>query len=149
VRFADTVAELARVPERVFLEVGPGATLAGMVRRHPDCAGRTVIATLDEPGREPDAALFRGAAGALWAAGAPVKLGALWQGERRRRIPLPTYPFERRRHWADAEPEAAPSPSIAASEVVSVAPWGGRVGANAGVEPAVAAVNGSNGRGMG
>jgi acyl transferase domain-containing protein len=39
-----------------------------------------------------------------------VGLGALWRGERRRRVPLPTYPFERTRHWIDAEPEPAGAP---------------------------------------
>jgi len=33
----------------------------------------------------------------------PVDWQALHQGERRRRVPLPTYPFERRRHWIEPE----------------------------------------------
>jgi acyl transferase domain-containing protein len=101
VRFADALAELARVPERVFLEVGPGTALAGLVRRHPACAGRMVASTLAGAAGEPEPARLLRAAGALWAAGAPVRLGALHAGERRRRVPLPTYPFERSRHWMD------------------------------------------------
>jgi acyl transferase domain-containing protein len=155
VRFADAVAELARVPERVFLEVGPGATVAGLVRRHPACGGRTVIATLAEPGAEPDAALLRRAAGELWTAGAPVRLGALWQSERRRRVPLPTYPFERSRHWIDADPEPADALPTARSgdDALASAPWDAHAAANGngtgmemqtGASPAAA-----GGRGMG
>ncbi|HEX6373717.1 MAG TPA: type I polyketide synthase [Longimicrobium sp.] len=107
VRFADALAELARVPERVFLEVSPGTALAGLVRRHPACAGRTTVSTLDGAGAEPEPAQLLRAAGALWAAGVPVRLEALHAGERRRRIPLPTYPFERRRYWMDLSADPA------------------------------------------
>ena len=123
VRFGDQVAELARVPERVFVEIGPGATLAALVRRHPACDGRIVISTLDGEAQEPEPARFRAAAGALWAAGAAIDLGALWQGERRRRIPLPTYPFERVRHWADAVPEPSDAPRAVALDELSAEPW--------------------------
>ncbi|HVH13273.1 MAG TPA: acyltransferase domain-containing protein, partial [Longimicrobium sp.] len=101
VRFADAVGELARVPGRVFLEVSPGTALAGLVRRHPACAGRTVISTLDGAGEEPEPAGFLRAAAGLWVAGAPVHLSALHAGERRRRVPLPVYPFQRQRYWMD------------------------------------------------
>ena len=101
VRFADAVAELARVPERVFLEVSPGTALAALVRRHPACAGRRVVSTLDGAGGEPEPARFLHAAGALWTAGVPLRLEALHAGERRRRVPLPPYPFQRRRYWMD------------------------------------------------
>jgi len=39
--------------------------------------------------------------GKLWLAGAVVPWQSLWQDERRLRIPLPTYPFERQRYWID------------------------------------------------
>ena len=39
------------------------------------------------------------ALGARWLAGAEVDWRALHAGERRRRVPLPTYPFQRQRHW--------------------------------------------------
>jgi acyl transferase domain-containing protein/acyl carrier protein len=39
--------------------------------------------------------------GTLWARGVPVDWEAFYAGEQRRRIELPTYPFERRRYWFD------------------------------------------------
>jgi amino acid adenylation domain-containing protein/FkbM family methyltransferase len=48
------------------------------------------------------AALERGLGrlGRLWVAGVRLDWPALWRG-RRRRVPLPTYPFERRRYWIE------------------------------------------------
>ncbi|HEX2092676.1 MAG TPA: beta-ketoacyl synthase N-terminal-like domain-containing protein [Longimicrobiaceae bacterium] len=42
-----------------------------------------------------------------WAGGAEVDWTALHQGERRRRVPLPTYPFERRSYWVHPRAPAA------------------------------------------
>ena len=45
------------------------------------------------------------ALGRLWLAGVPVDWDAYHGGERRRRVPLPGYPFQRERYWlADAGP---------------------------------------------
>ncbi|MDY7092840.1 MAG: beta-ketoacyl synthase N-terminal-like domain-containing protein [Acidobacteriota bacterium] len=41
--------------------------------------------------------------GNLWLAGAPVSWRGLYQDERRLRLPLPTYPFERERIWAEPQ----------------------------------------------
>ncbi|MDE2921644.1 MAG: SDR family NAD(P)-dependent oxidoreductase [Acidobacteriota bacterium] len=44
---------------------------------------------------------FLEAAAAAYEAGLPVSFAGLFAGENRRRISLPGYPFERRRHWVD------------------------------------------------
>ncbi len=41
-------------------------------------------------------------AGRRWLAGEPFDAAELFAGQKRRRIPLPTYPFERHRYWIDA-----------------------------------------------
>ncbi len=43
--------------------------------------------------------------GGLWRAGVEPDWTALHASERRRRVPLPTYPFERERCWVDPVPE--------------------------------------------
>ena len=43
----------------------------------------------------------------LWVTGAEVRWKGLYRGQRRKRVPLPSYPFERRRHWLEA-PEPVP-----------------------------------------
>ena len=47
---------------------------------------------------QPDGA-FAAAVAAAYEAGLPVSFAGLFAGEARRRISLPTYPFQRRRHW--------------------------------------------------
>jgi acyl transferase domain-containing protein/acyl carrier protein len=105
VRFGDGLAELLGQAERILLEVGPGQSLVAFARQHPawdgDARRLALPALRHEFLREPDTAFLLGAVGRLWLAGAEIDWEALQTGERRRRIPLPTYPFERESHWFD------------------------------------------------
>ncbi|HEX4494597.1 MAG TPA: amino acid adenylation domain-containing protein [Thermoanaerobaculia bacterium] len=107
VRFGEGLATLALETGGVLLEVGPGRALTTLARRHPATADRPALATLrpaGDAGTDPESLLR--ALGQLWLAGAPVDWPAFYAGERRRRLPLPTYPFERRRYWLEAKPMA-------------------------------------------
>jgi amino acid adenylation domain-containing protein len=111
VRFAAGVAELLREQSRVLLEVGPGQTLATLARQHP--RRPLAISSLRHPrDPRPDLDVLLAALGRLWMAGVPIDWDGFYAGERRRRCALPTYPFERQRHWVEpAEPRsAAPRP---------------------------------------
>ncbi|MGW5019744.1 SDR family NAD(P)-dependent oxidoreductase [Streptomyces cacaoi] len=116
VRFADGAARLWGRPGRVFLEVGPGRTLGSLAlqARPPEAAADVrVLASLParhEPG--PEDRFLMTTLGELWLAGAPVDWEAVHRHERPARIPLPVYPFERRRHWP--EPPAGAAASAAA-----------------------------------
>ncbi|MFN7960162.1 MAG: SDR family oxidoreductase [Thermoanaerobaculia bacterium] len=102
VRFAAVLERLAARPELALVEVGPGQSLATLARRHPALEGRVVLPSL--PAAEsgaPDYPALLSALGGLWAAGLGPRFEALYEGERRRRVPLPGYPFERRRHWVE------------------------------------------------
>ncbi|HST61353.1 MAG TPA: aminotransferase class III-fold pyridoxal phosphate-dependent enzyme, partial [Longimicrobium sp.] len=107
VRFADGVGTLLDDPDRVLLEVGPGDTLGTFARRHARAdAGRVIVRSLPRADRPDDSALtLLEAAGALWTAGVEVDGSAL-RGARRR-IPLPTYPFDRTEYRV--LPKRAPS----------------------------------------
>ena len=112
VRFADGIGELAKDPRRVFLEVGPSRTLSTLARQHtamgPD---RLVLPMLRHAQQaEPDAACVMSAVGRLWAGGVSVDWRAFYAEERRRRVILPTYPFERKRYWLDVKAFGAPAP---------------------------------------
>src|SRR5262249_15722458 len=66
-----------------------------------------IVSTLaDGFSGEGDALSLAAAQGAMWISGAALDWSAVHSGERRRRVPLPTYPFERKRFWL----ETAPSP---------------------------------------
>ncbi len=101
-RFADGVSELLRAPGRVLLEVGPG-NLASLARRQATAAGVPVVSSTRRPGETgSDAGALACALGRLWTAGVRIDWRRVHGDERRRRIPLPTYPFERQRFWIDA-----------------------------------------------
>ncbi|MGD2043330.1 MAG: beta-ketoacyl synthase N-terminal-like domain-containing protein, partial [Acidimicrobiia bacterium] len=100
VRFADCLSTLLEEPDRVFLEVGPGRTLGSLTRMHPAKTRQTdVVSTTRHPEEaKPDSLFLMESVGQLWAAGVSID----WQGvhahQLRRRVPLPTYPFERQRY---------------------------------------------------
>ncbi|MBV9533486.1 MAG: aminotransferase class III-fold pyridoxal phosphate-dependent enzyme, partial [Bradyrhizobium sp.] len=103
VRFAEGAARLFDDPTRILLEVGPGQTLTTLVRQHPGRKASQVIVTslgLSSDGSNATSAILL-AAGKLWAAGADLNWPAIHGGARRCRIPLPTYPFERKRYWIE------------------------------------------------
>jgi acyl transferase domain-containing protein/acyl carrier protein len=79
-------------------------------------------ADLGDRERSESAALLE-AVGRLWQAGVTVDWGALHEGERRRRVPLPAYPFERQRHWVEPAPLTTAS-SEAHPGVAALAPGG-------------------------
>ncbi|WP_062537154.1 type I polyketide synthase, partial [Mizugakiibacter sediminis] len=110
VRFAAALRQLLDAPSRTLLEVGPRATLTTLARQQLGGArpGIAAVASLaDSPDNERAALLA--AAGALWCRGAAIAPQAFDRRARRRRIVLPTYPFERQRLWV--EPAVAPAPA--------------------------------------
>jgi acyl transferase domain-containing protein/acyl carrier protein len=103
VRFSSCVLELLKDPDRIFLEVGPGQTLSTFAKQHSDGSkGRVVLSSLRHPKEEKsDVAFILNTLGRLWLAGVQVDWSGFYKGERRHRIPLPTYPFERQRYWPE------------------------------------------------
>ena len=102
------MAKLLKDSRRAFLEVGPGETLTKLVRQQPGRAtSQAVIASLARGGDgAADMQSMLGAAGRLWMTGATFDWDGIHGRARRLRVPLPTYPFERLRHWVDpARPE--------------------------------------------
>jgi non-ribosomal peptide synthase protein (TIGR01720 family) len=109
VRFGDGLAELFKEPDSVLLEVGPSRTLMTIARWHPSkAAGQTVVTTLPHPEkRDADLSFLLHSLGRLWLSGVEVNWGEFYAGESRQRIPLPAYPFERRRYWIDGRRQGA------------------------------------------
>src|ERR1022692_235387 len=105
VRFGEGISEILRGGEKVLVEVGPGQGLGSVVKQHPEYQRRNetvVISTMRTVyGREADQEVLLGALGKLWLAGAEIDWATYYRQEKRRRIPLPTYPFERHRFWIE------------------------------------------------
>jgi len=105
IRFSDGMKTLLATPERVFLEVGPGRILSSLVRAQPDVkAGQPAFSSLRHPDEKvSDTAYFLTVLGRLWSVGLKIAADLLWKGERRQRVPLPTYAFQHQRYFIDAE----------------------------------------------
>ncbi|HEY9824698.1 MAG TPA: alpha/beta fold hydrolase [Stenomitos sp.] len=109
VRFGEAIAELLTEPNWIFLEVGLGRTLTGLVRRHPHYQGQSLLNSLSLIPNIPEAQALLSTLGQLWLRGVPCKWKRYYRGETRQRIPLPTYPFERQRYWMDPPKEGSMS----------------------------------------
>ncbi len=115
VRFTQNLAALAQ-RNRFLLEVGPGEALIGIARQQmPNSAMAPSLGA--ENRRSSDEIIFLEAAARAWESGVALSWQALQPGAPGRRIPLPTYPFERQRYWIEP---AAPAESKLIQGVPSV-----------------------------
>jgi len=102
VRFADGARELLNEP-RLLLEVGPGQTLSGLIKQQIKPSGKHSVVSSMTRG---NGSSLMHALGKLWLNGVEVNWTKVYEGEQRRRVALPTYPFERKRFWIE-QPEVA------------------------------------------
>ncbi|RBM20492.1 type I polyketide synthase [Streptomyces sp. PT12] len=114
VQFAAGVAHCAAEHVDVYVELGPGQVLGGLVRQNlPLNAHPTVLGTLPAPwpatGRGDEATAVLETCGRLWERGVDLDWSALGPGGGRL-VSLPPYPFQRTRYW----PERTVSPATRA-----------------------------------
>ncbi|MBR8835866.1 MAG: KR domain-containing protein [Stigonema ocellatum SAG 48.90 = DSM 106950] len=103
VRFSEGITELLKDTERILLEVGPGRTLSTFTMRH-QIEAQVVLSSIRHPqDQQSDVAFLLNTLGRLWLAGVQVDWSEFYADQRRHRIPLPTYPFERLRYWIAPE----------------------------------------------
>lgn len=103
VRFTDNLSAILQEMSPVLLEVGPGTTLTSLARRHPEKKlNTTILASLPHPREEvPDLNFILNTVGRLWLVGKTIDWKNYYANERRLRLSLPLYPFERKRYWLD------------------------------------------------
>ncbi len=99
VRFADAVETLVQQGAGAFLEIGPEPVLCAMAQETLEAqeSRAAPIPTLREGRPEPEA--LATALATAHAAGAKLDWRAFFKGTGAKRVPLPTYPFQRRRYW--------------------------------------------------
>lgn len=104
VLFSDGIQTLLSGTIRVFLEVGPGNTLTSLLRQHSaHTPQHLILQSLCHPKEQKsDLALLLWALGRYWRVGGKVDWQSFSAQEHRKRVPLPTYPFERQRYWIAA-----------------------------------------------
>lgn len=103
VRFGDGMLALAKLECQTFLEIGPHPVLLPIAQI---CLGAksksaTWIAALNR--QKPDAESISEMLVALYLAGHNVDWTAVHSDASWRRIPLPTYPFQRKRYWIEED----------------------------------------------
>ena len=106
VRFAAGMSALHAEGQRLFLEIGPSPTLAALGRRAiddgPECAWLPSL----QRGRDDWQTILQ-SLGELYVRGVEVDWAGFERDYARRKVALPTYPFERLRHWVRL-PDPAP-----------------------------------------
>ncbi|HWP42126.1 MAG TPA: SDR family NAD(P)-dependent oxidoreductase, partial [Blastocatellia bacterium] len=110
VRFADGISELLKAGKSIFLEVGPGNTLCSLALQQAADRGVDIVALPSMRhayNRQEDMPFLLDTLGKLWLAGAHIDWNGYYAGERRRRVTLPTYPYERKRHWIEPQPQTS------------------------------------------
>ena len=121
VRFSPALRTvLAKHEAGVVVEIGPRGTLATLARQHTATgAGKSApvaISSLQET-PESEAASLTLAHGRLWTLGIELPVSVASPAHDRRRVRLPTYPFERKRYWI----EAGRGPLVAAASGAAAA----------------------------
>jgi len=103
VRFHEAIDAVIERTDGLLLEVGPGQALTDLVKRsRPKRECPTLVATCRHEKRpQSDGDLLLSSLARLWLAGVAVDWRGVYARERRRRLQLPTYPFERKRYWIE------------------------------------------------
>ena len=110
-RFSDALHELWKFENPVLVEAGPGRTLGVLAMQHPDRRHASVPVAVSSIRHhyenQSDVEFLWHAIGKLWVSGTAVKWEGVHTGGHRRRVSLPTYPFERQNYWMEATPGSA------------------------------------------
>lgn len=112
VLFSSAVATLQSSGPALLVEVGPGHTLASLMRSDGNVRGSSsVVLTTTGPASVPawDRHDLLETLGRLWVEGLDVDLAARDRGLALRRVPLPGYPYQRRRLWIERDPNHKPT----------------------------------------
>jgi len=107
-RFSDALQELWRLNDPILLELGPGRTLGVLAMQHPDrrsAADPVNISSMRHHyENQSDIEFLLQSVGRLWLYGSEIRWQSLYPKKKRRRLSLPTYPFERKKYWIENTP---------------------------------------------
>ncbi|RCJ27415.1 polyketide synthase [Nostoc sp. ATCC 43529] len=97
IKLSHSISQLLEQFEGVFLEVGAEQNLGLDIN-----AKQHVLTSLPQ-NQQSDVSFLLQTLGQLWLFGVNIDWSEFYSEERRHRLPLPTYPFERQRYWIDAK----------------------------------------------
>ncbi|UKP00584.1 type I polyketide synthase [Nostoc sp. UHCC 0870] len=124
VLFAEGITQLQQTPNQIFVEVGFGQTLSTIIRQFPN-APLTLSSGRHPQDTQSDIALICKTLGQLWLRGVTVNWSEFYTEQQRRRLPLPTYPFERQRYWVERDtlPETTSTTSKTLQKQEEISNW--------------------------
>jgi amino acid adenylation domain-containing protein len=125
VQFNLSIIKLLEKEKAVFIEVGPGNAVCSLIQRRKDTSPRHVVVNLTRLPQEDiaDEEFLLNKLGYLALCGLEIDWRAYHAGNRRRRIPLPTYPFEGKKYWLSGDPyNIAAGAAPEEAEAVTVEP---------------------------
>lgn len=128
VRFAQAVKFAWSDADRVMLEVAPRTTATTLARQQSsDSKKQAAVSSLsDSAGNGNELTQMLKAVGGLWQSGVLIDWSKFYEREERRRISMPTYAFERIRHWVDPVAMVADGGrAIASTTIEAPVPNGG------------------------
>ena len=104
VQFSESVRGVAEIGCNVLVEIGPQPILSSMAAACWPLRPPAMTASLDRDSDDQESMLRLAAK--LYVHGATPDFDALMRGSSKRRVVLPTYPFQRKRFWGPAKPTA-------------------------------------------
>ena len=121
VRFSAGLAPLLKEENTIFIELGPGRSLETLVKKHADkdTPPIKVLNLVKHPEEEiPDSNYLMSKIAQLWLNGETIDVTGFYAGQKRRRLALPTYPFERKKYWLEAQTPVRPGPRLPTPDAV-------------------------------
>jgi non-ribosomal peptide synthase protein (TIGR01720 family) len=125
VRFNDGLNALFKHQHQLFIEVGPGKALSTLAQRHPAKPAKLLSTASLRHVQETQSDVFclLRAVGQLWLRGVKVNWTQFHDPAQPRRVPLPTYPFERKRFWIEPQPFALTNEQPSAQQRQTIDDW--------------------------
>jgi polyketide synthase PksJ len=128
-RFSEGIKKLLTEDKAVFIEIGPGRVLGNLVRQHADNKAGQMVLNLVRHQEEkvPDDHYLLKRIGQLWLYGMDIDGVCFYGKEKRQRIHLPAYPFEKQRFWLEGDPfkigKEKSIPAAAPGKKPDIADW--------------------------
>ncbi|MCH9769905.1 MAG: type I polyketide synthase, partial [Gammaproteobacteria bacterium] len=103
VKLSSCMKKLAQHKNVIYIEVGPGNTLRSSLQHHAKTLlqSTSTLPNAKSATKESDDIKINQTLIDLWSYGYPINWEHLYNNEPRKRIPLPTYPFQREYFWYD------------------------------------------------
>lgn len=109
VRFSDAVMTCLDMNPSVFVEMGPGQSLESAVKRHlsNDAVHAAMRTMRSENENSEDNDYFANAIGSLWMVGGSINWDTFYSEQKRNRLSLPCYPYQRQSYCIDFSQDAS------------------------------------------